>query len=85
MEKSGSTKSSIVDLEELIAGFMAPPFADDPYPLHDALREAAPVYRSASGMVFASSYAACSSVFRLPQFGQGIAAGRLRGDERFAA
>ena len=77
-------RSSTVDPEELVAGFMAPPFVDDPYPLHDALREVAPVYRSASGMVFASSYAACSSVFRLPQFGQGIAAGRIRGDERFA-
>jgi cytochrome P450 len=77
-------RSSTVDPEELVAAFMAPPFADDPYPLHDALRDAAPVYRSDSGMVFASSYAACSSVFRLPQFGQGIAAGRLRGDQRFA-
>jgi cytochrome P450 len=77
-------RSSTVDPEELVAGFMAPPFVDDPYPLHDALRDVAPVYRSASGMVYASSYAACSSVFRLPQFGQGIAAGRIRGDQRFA-
>ena len=76
---------STVDPDELVAGFMAPPFVDDPYPLHDALREVAPVYRSVSGMVFASSYAACSSVFRLPQFGQGMAAGRLRGDGRFEA
>jgi cytochrome P450 len=81
---NGRMGSSTVDPEELIAGFMAPPYAEDPYQLHDALRDLAPVYRSASGMVFASSYAACSHVFRQPQFGQGIAAGRLRGDERFA-
>ncbi len=80
---SGSVKSRTVDPEELVLGFMAAPFAPDPYPLHDALREAAPVYRSASGMVFASSYAACSSVFRSQQFGQGVATGRLRGDDRF--
>jgi cytochrome P450 len=80
---SGRVKSSTGDPEGLVLGFMAPPYADDPYPLHNALREVAPVYRSASGMVFASSYAACSSVFRSPQFGQGVAASRLRGDGRF--
>jgi cytochrome P450 len=82
---NGRTSTATVDPEDLVAGFMAAPFVDDPYPLHDALREVAPVYRSASGMVFASSYAACSSVFRQPQFGQGMAAGRLRGDARFQA
>lgn len=82
---NGQVSTPTADPEDLVAGFMSPPFADDPYPLQDALREVAPVYRSASGMVFASSYAACSSVFRQPQFGQGMAAGRLRGDARFDA
>jgi cytochrome P450 len=71
--------------EELVRSIMVGPFPDDPYPVYDALRDAAPVYRSELGLWFASSYAAASTVLRDARFGQGAGAQRLRDDGRFEA
>jgi cytochrome P450 len=73
-----------LDLEDVVRAFMEPPFVEDPYPCYDALREAAPVFRSETGLWFASSYDASLTVFRSPAFGQGAQSARLRGDGRFA-
>jgi cytochrome P450 len=62
---------------------MVGPFPDDPYPVYDALRETAPVYRSELGLWFATTYADCVAVLRDPRFGQGAGARRLRDDDRF--
>lgn len=73
------------DPEQLVQSFMIGPFPDDPYPVYDALRESAPVFRSELGLWFATSYADCLGVLRDPRFGQGAGAQRLRDDERFEA
>ena len=71
------------DPEQLVRSFMIGPFPDDPYPVYDALRETAPVFRSELGLWFATSYADCLGVLRDARFGQGVGAQRLRGDDRF--
>ena len=71
------------DPERLVQSIMVGPFPDDPYPVYDALRDIAPVYRSDLGLWFATSYADCLGVLRDPRFGQGAGAQRLRDDERF--
>jgi cytochrome P450 len=75
--------AGVTQAEELVRSIMVGPFPDDPYPVYDALREAAPVYRSGLGLWFASSYADALTVLRDPRFGQGAGAQRLRDDDRF--
>jgi cytochrome P450 len=69
--------------EGLVRSIMVGPYPDDPYPVYDALRETAPVYRSGLGLWFAASYSDCLTVLRDPRFGQGAGAQRLRDDDRF--
>ena len=73
------------DPEQLVRSIMIGPFPDDPYPVYDALRETAPVFRSGLGLWFATSYTDCLGVLRDARFGQGAGAPRLRDDDRFEA
>lgn len=56
---------------EVARGFLQRPYADDPYPLYDELRETAPLARADSGLWLASSYELATTVFRHPDLGQG--------------
>jgi cytochrome P450 len=69
--------------EEIIVALSTPPFPHDPYPLYAELRDLAPVYRSDSGMWFASSYEAAATVLRSPAFGQGQGARMISQDPRY--
>jgi cytochrome P450 len=69
--------------EGIIAALSTPPFPHDPYPLYAELRDLAPVYRSDSGMWFASSYEAAATVLRSPAFGQGQGARMISQDPRY--
>jgi cytochrome P450 len=69
--------------EEIIRTLSTPPFPHDPYPLYAELRDLAPVYRSESGMWFASSYEAAATVLRSPAFGQGEGAKMISQDPRY--
>jgi cytochrome P450 len=68
------------DPEALVGALLTEPFQSDPYPFYNRLRTLAPVYRSASGLWFASEYATCETLFRSPAFGVGL---RLRDNPRF--
>jgi len=57
------------DPEALVGALLTDPFQTDPYPFYNRLRTLAPVYRSESGLWFASEYAACETLFRSPAFG----------------
>jgi cytochrome P450 len=73
------------DPQALVDTFLSPPFTAEPYPVYDRLRDVAPVFHSESaGLWFASDYESCEGVFRSPSFGQGVNAGGLRDDPRFA-
>jgi cytochrome P450 len=72
------------DPEDLVDQLLAPPFAADPYPIFNRLRDAAPMFRSRRRFWCASTYDACLEVFRSPVFAQGFSAGRLNQDPRFA-
>jgi cytochrome P450 len=69
--------------DEIIRALTTPPFPHDPYPLYAELRDLAPVYRSDSGMWFASSYEAAATVLRSPAFGQGQGARMISQDPRY--
>jgi cytochrome P450 len=69
--------------DEIIGALTTPPFPHDPYPLYAELRDLAPVYRSDSGMWFASSYEAAATVLRSPAFGQGQGARMISQDPRY--
>ena len=61
-ERSESpTLDQVDDPEALVGALLTEPFQTDPYPFYNRLRTLAPVYRSESGMWFASEYATCSS------------------------
>jgi cytochrome P450 len=66
--------------EAWLGALLTAPFQTDPYRLYNRLRAAAPVYRSESGMWFASEYSACETLFRSSVFGVGL---RLRDNPRF--
>ena len=76
--------SGTASAEEIIRTLSTPPFPHDPYPLYAELRALAPVYRSDSGMWFATSYEAAASVLRSPAFGQGEDAKMISQDPRYA-
>jgi cytochrome P450 len=69
--------------DEIIGALTTPPFPHDPYPLYAELRDLAPVYRSESGMWFASSYEGAATVLRSPAFGQGEGARMISQDPRY--
>ena len=71
---------TVESAEELIGALLAAPFQADPYPLYNKLRAMAPVYKSESGMWFASEYSACETLFRSPVFGVGL---RLQDNPRY--
>ncbi len=74
------------DLDAVVAGFLTGPYVDDPYPLYDRLRDAAPLYRSSTGLWLASSYELATAVFRTPTLGQGSGDdSRLRRDHRYGS
>jgi len=66
--------------EALVGALLTAPFQTDPYPFYNRLRSTAPVYRSESGMWFASEYSTCETLFRSSAFGVGL---RLRDNPRF--
>jgi cytochrome P450 len=66
--------------EALVRALLTAPFQTDPYPLYNRLRTIAPVYRSESGLWFASDYSTCETLFRSPVFGVGL---RLQDNPRF--
>ena len=66
--------------EALVGALLTAPFQTDPYPLYNRLRTIAPVYKSESGMWFASEYSTCETLFRSPVFGVGL---RLQDNPRY--
>jgi cytochrome P450 len=68
------TRQDISVADSVLAEIFTPPGVDDPYPRYARLRAEAPVHRSADGVWYVSSYAACAEVVRAPEFG---VAGRL--------
>jgi cytochrome P450 len=59
---------------ELARGFLQVPYAEDPYPLYDELRDTAPLAQADSGLWLASTYELATTVFRHPDLGQGAGA-----------
>lgn len=66
--------------EALVGALLTAPFQTDPYPFYNRLRTVAPVYRSESGLWFASEYSTCETLFRSSVFGVGL---RLQDNPRF--
>src|SRR5271165_5751128 len=66
--------------EALVGALLTAPFQTDPYPFYNRLRSIAPVYKSESGLWFASEYSTCETLFRSPVFGVGL---RLRDNPRY--
>ena len=78
--------STVVDqtrAEEIVATLTTAPFPVDPYPMYAELRSIAPVYRSESGMWFATTYEGAATVLRATVFGQGEGAAMIRLDPRY--
>ncbi|MBA2624264.1 MAG: cytochrome P450 [Acidimicrobiia bacterium] len=63
----------VVDPDALLLELLATPEGRaDPYPRYAAVREAAPVHRSAIGAVVVSRFDDCQTVLRDPRLGKGI-------------
>jgi cytochrome P450 len=63
---------TVVDVDALLAEiFLTPEGKSDPYPRYAAIREHAPVFRSALGFVVVSRYEDCQWVLRDPRLGKG--------------
>jgi hypothetical protein len=64
--------TTAVGVDALLAEiFLTPEGKNDPYPRYGAIREHAPVFRSAMGLVFVGRYDDCQLVLRDPRFGKG--------------
>ncbi len=63
--------TSIVDADALLAEILLTPEGKaDPYPRYAAIREQAPAFRSAMGLVVVGRYDECQWVLRDPRFGK---------------
>jgi cytochrome P450 len=80
-----TTTASTEDCEEVVGALLAPTPADDPYPLYNQLRDAAPVFHSeATGLVLLTSRSAVDQFLRWSSIGQGPEdANRLRLHPKF--
>jgi cytochrome P450 len=66
------TDTTAVDVDALLAEiFLTPEGKSDPYPRYAAIREHAPVFRSAIGFVVVGRYDDCQWVLRDSRFGKG--------------
>ncbi len=64
--------TSIVDVDALLAEILLTPEGKaDPYPRYAAIREQAPAFRSAIGIVVVGRYDECQWILRDPRFGKG--------------
>ncbi|MET1000350.1 MAG: cytochrome P450, partial [Acidimicrobiia bacterium] len=66
------TDAPTLDVDALLAEILLTPEGKaDPYPRYAAIREHAPAFRSAIGMVVVARYDDCQWVLRDPRFGKG--------------
>jgi cytochrome P450 len=66
------TDTTAVDVDALLAEILLTPEGrNDPYPRYAAIREHAPVFRSAMGLVVVARYDDCQWVLRDPHLGKG--------------
>ena len=78
-----TTTTDLARAEEIVTVLTTPPFPVDPYPLYAQLREITPVFHSANGMWFTTTYEGAATVLRSTTFGQGEGAAMIRQDPRY--